>query len=111
MSDDLNRQVEIMHQGEVVGYYVEPINPPPPKTHETSVRLSDFRALFTRTEMSAIYTAANTDVEVKMFLDDISAMTVVSVVNQVIIDDINYLKDQSIITAERAAEILLGKPI
>ena len=111
MSEELNKQVEITHKGEVIGYYLEPVNPPPAKTHETTMRLSDFRALFTRAEMTAIYTAANTDVEVKMFLDDISAMKTVSVVNQVIIDDVNYLKDQSIITAERAAEILLGKPI
>tara|TARA_R100000388_G_scaffold88655_1_gene69089 strand:- start:284 stop:619 length:336 start_codon:yes stop_codon:yes gene_type:complete len=111
MSEDPNRQVEITHRGEVIGYYADAVNPPPPKTHETSVSLSDFRALFTRTEMTAIYTAANTDVQVKMFLDDIAAMNVVSVVNQVVIDDVNYLKDQSIITAERAAEILLGKPI
>ena len=111
MSEDPNRQVEITHRGEVIGYYVEPVNPPPPKTHETSVRLADFRAMFTRAEMTAIYTAANTDVEVKMFLDDIAAMKVVNVKDQVIIDDVNYLKDQSIITVERAAEILLGNPL
>ncbi|HAW75397.1 MAG TPA: hypothetical protein DCW74_06635 [Alteromonas australica] len=110
MSNEENREVEILHNGQVIGVALEAVNPTV-KTHETSVRLADFRAMFTRAEMTAIYTAANTDVEVKMFLDDISAMKTVSVVNQVIIDDVNYLKDQSLITADRASEILLGKPI
>lgn len=111
MSDEVNRQVEIMHKGVVVGYVTEAINPPSAPTHKKAMRLSHFREMFTRDEMAAIYTAANSDVQVKMFLDDIAAMNAVSVKDQTIIDHVTYLRDEGVITADRATEILLGKPL
>ena len=41
MSNEENREVEILHNGQVIGVALEAVNPTV-KTHETSVRLADF---------------------------------------------------------------------
>lgn len=65
-----------------------------------------FRGRFTLAEKAAIYTAAETDVMIKVFLDDIQAAEFISVTDQDTIDGVNYLESQGLIAGGRGVEIL-----
>ena len=87
------------------------IPPRPIPTHLTEYTVHQFRNKFTAAEKVALYNAANTDVNVKILLDDLMSARFVDVANQETIDGVNYLASQSIITTERAQEILTGVPL
>lgn len=74
----------------------------------TRLTVLEFRGQFTVAEKQAMYTAANTDMMVKMILDDLAAASYVDTTNQQTIDSVNYLVSVSIITAPRATEVLAG---
>ncbi len=70
------------------------------------ISILDFRNRFTHEEKVSIYTAAESDVNVRIFLDDLSVADYILLTNQQIIDGVNYLVSQSIIASDRANEIL-----
>lgn len=87
------------------------IPPRPLPTHITEYTVHQFRNKFTAAEKVTLYNAANTDINVKILLDDLMSARFVDVANQETIDGVNYLVSQSIVTAERAQEILTGIPL
>lgn len=81
---------------------VEPETPPEP----TRWDLIDFRKRFTAAEKVALYTAAGTDVMIKIFIDDLAATPVVVPDDAELNQGIAYVVAQGILTLERAREIL-----
>ena len=80
----------------------EPL-PPAVRTHFSRI---EFRNRFTSAEKVALYTAAETDVMIKIFLDDLSAAEYVDVTDEDIINHVAYIEQLEIINSERTAEIL-----
>ena len=74
----------------------------------TELTVLEFRSQFTMAEKQAMYTAANTDMMVKMILDDLAVASYVETTDQNTIDSVNYLASSGVITAARAAEVLAG---
>tara|TARA_R100001510_G_C7655854_1_gene215319 strand:+ start:1047 stop:1397 length:351 start_codon:yes stop_codon:yes gene_type:complete len=111
MANEIRELVD--ENGNVYGEItVDPDIPPRPlPTHITEYTVHQFRNKFTAAEKVALYNAANTDVNVKILLDDLMSASFVDVANQETIDGVNYLASQSIVTAERAQEILTGIPL
>jgi len=74
----------------------------------THLTVLEFRNQFTLAEKQALYAASETDVMVKMILDDLAVASYVETTDQNTVDSVNYLVSTSIITAARATEILAG---
>jgi len=111
MSDQENVIVNIEKNGVVIGHYLDSAAPRVQATHIKQMPTAQFRALITRAEWRLIYGAADADIDVKIFLDELATARGVDLARQDMIDDINHLADENLITADRATEILLGKPI
>jgi len=75
-----------------------------------SLNLFEFRERFTQAEKFAIYTAANSDIEIRIWLDDLMALQTSG--GQVVLDDprtiagLEKLEQSGIIGVGRASEIL-----
>lgn len=68
----------------------------------------EFREQLTGAEKVAIYTAAESNVQVRIWLDDLAAAEYVELTDQRTIDAVNALEAATLIGAGRAAEILAG---
>lgn len=68
----------------------------------------EFRSQFTAAEKQAIYTAAETVIDVRIWLDDLASAEQVDLENQATIDGLNTLEASGLIGVGRAAEILKG---
>lgn len=86
----------------------EGFNPPPEKEKKPKNVISTFafRSKFTMEEKEAIYNAAQTDIAIKVWLDDLAAAQNVDLFFQPTIDGINFLKSKGLLTEARAAMIL-----
>lgn len=80
---------------------VEPELPP-----VTQISKLAFRNRFTQAEKEAIYTAAESSVSVKIWLDDLNAASYVDLTDQQTIDGVNSLEAAGLIGAGRVSEIL-----
>jgi hypothetical protein len=65
-----------------------------------------FRNRFTQQEKAAIYTAAQSNVSLQVFMDDLNAATYIDVERPDTIQAINTLETAGLLAAGRAAEIL-----
>lgn len=83
---------------------------PPTATPESRLRLTrgEFRDQFTVTEKQAIYTAAETSVDIRIFLDDLMSVNHVDLDFPKTIDSMTQLESLGLIGEGRAAEILAG---
>lgn len=68
--------------------------------------LIDFRKRFTADEKVALYQATETDIMIKIFMDDLAATPVVAQDDPELNQGIAYVVAQGILTLERAREIL-----
>tara|TARA_R110000803_G_scaffold167537_2_gene230808 strand:+ start:275 stop:691 length:417 start_codon:yes stop_codon:yes gene_type:complete len=85
--------------------------PPPPEPEPEPVpspvisRLA-FRNRFTFAEKQGIYTAAETSVDIRIFLDDIASAADIDLTDPQTIAGVQSLEDSGLITSGRGAEIL-----
>lgn len=77
----------------------------PPRMRLTKL---EFRNQFTFAEKQAIYTAAETSVDIEIFLDDLMAAEYIDCDNSNTITNVNALETAGLIAAGRADEILAG---
>ena len=96
---------EITAAGITVQTVADP--PPPPITAVSSLQ---FRQLFTAAEAQAITQAAETNVQIRMFMDDESAAGVVDLVSAEVKNGIATLVTAGLLTQARATAILAGQP-
>ena len=89
------------------GTFVAP--PLPPSAPGTYTRLQ-FLFLFTPEEVVAIQDAALTNQSVMYYNYMINAVVTLQLTDQPVIDGVNMLATQGVITSERAAQILAGDP-
>ena len=68
----------------------------------------EFRNLFTQAEKVAIYTAANTNVEIKVWLDDLAVADQIDLNDAQTISSVTQLETAGLIAAGRANQILMG---
>lgn len=85
-----------------------PPSPPPPPAPEYT-RLQ-FLFLFTPEEVIAVQNAALTNESVAYYNYMINAVVTLQLTDQTVIDGVNMLAAQGVITTERAAQILAGDP-
>ena len=91
------------------GRFVEVPEPPaPPATPRTRLTRLEFRNQFTMAEKQALYTAAQSSVDIQIFLDDVNAAEYVETTDQLTIDGLGALVSEGLLTQARADEILLG---
>lgn len=76
--------------------------------YRTNLSRSEFRNSFTPAEKVAMYTAAETDINVKIFIDDVSAAEHIELTDTETVNQINYLATSGVIDEDRAPEILAG---
>lgn len=82
-----------------------PVTPP---THRTRLTRLEFRNLFTQAEKQALYTAAQSSIDVQIFLDDLNAAQYVETTDPVTVAGLGALVSAGLLTQARADEILLG---
>lgn len=82
--------------------------PTPSPALRMRVSQREFRELFTMPEKQALYTAAKSNVDIEIFLDDLKAVEYVDLDFQQTIDSVNALETAGLIDPGRAAEILAG---
>lgn len=91
------------------GRFTEVTEPPaPPATPRTRLTRLEFRNQFTMAEKQALYTAAQSSVDIQIFLDDVNAAEYVETTDQVTIDGLSALVSEGLLTQGRADEILAG---
>ena len=75
---------------------------------DTATKLTklQFRKLFTTIEKVALYTKAETDPILKMFLDDVQAAEFIDLTDSSTIEGVQYLVQAEVITQERYDEIM-----
>lgn len=76
--------------------------------YRTNLSRSEFRNKFTQDEKVALYTAADTDIKVKIFLDDVLAAENIELTDTETVKQISYLAASGVIDESRAPEILAG---
>ena len=81
-----------------------------PINHKRVLTRLAFRNRFTPAEKVALYTAAASNVQIKIYLDDLAAATFIDVERPETIAGVQALETAGVIGAGRAAEIL-GAPI
>lgn len=86
-----------------------PPPPPPPAPAPVYTRL-EFLFLFTPEEVIAVQNAALTDPSVGYYNYMINAVVTLQLTDQTVINGVNMLATQGVITPERAAQILAGDP-
>ena len=67
----------------------------------------EFRSLFTTAEKTALYTQAETDVMIRVFLDDLASAQEVTLTLPQTVEGMQYLVQSGIITQDRYDEIML----
>jgi hypothetical protein len=83
--------------------------PPEPETPpRTRLSRLEFRGRFTEPEKIAIYTAAESSVQVRIWLDDLAAAEFIELTDPRTIADVGALETAGLIAPGRAAEILAG---
>jgi hypothetical protein len=82
--------------------YVLEEEPPEPKI----ISKLAFRERFTTQEKVAIYTAAETNILIKVWLDDLNSAEYVTLDHPPLVEGVNYLEQEGIIAEGRAGEIL-----
>lgn len=87
-----------------------PVEPTPPPSPRTRLSRLEFRNQFTMAEKQALYTAAQSSVDIQIFLDDVNAAEYVELTAQETIDGLNALVAAGLLTQARADEILVGLP-
>jgi len=86
-----------------------PPPPPPPPSAPTYTRLQ-FLFLFTPQEVIAVQNAALTNESVAYYNYMINAVVTLQLTDQTVINGVNMLATEGVITPERAAQILAGDP-
>jgi len=81
-------------------------SPLPEEIEPTPITLLAFRNRFTMTEKQGIYTAAETVVDIRIFLDDIAAASEIDLTDPQTIAGVQALEAAGLITTVRATEIL-----
>ena len=79
---------------------------PLPLDVRTHLSRMQFRSRFTSAEKVALYTAAETDVMIKVFLDDLSSAEFVDVTDEDTVAGIEYIEQLGLISGQRKSEIL-----
>ena len=82
--------------------------PVPDVDIKTRLSVRQFRELFTNAEKQAIYTAAKSNVDIEIFLDDLRSVEYVDLNFPQTISSVQALEDAGLIAAGRVDEILLG---
>ncbi len=91
------------------GRFVEVPKPSePPALPRTRLSRLEFRNQFTMAEKQALYTAAQSNIDIQIFLDDVNAAEYVETTDQVTIDGLSALVSAGLLTQARADEILVG---
>lgn len=85
--------------------------PPTPPTHRTRLTRLEFRNLFTQSEKQALYTAAQSSVDVQIYLDDVNAAQYIETTDASTVNGLGALVAAGILTQARADEILEGMPV
>lgn len=88
----------------------EVADPPPPPPTAPVVSPRQFRQLFTSEETLAITTAAQSNVQLRMFLDDEAAAEQVHLDDPEVMAGLNALVSANLLTQDRANAILAGQP-
>lgn len=101
--DITNKHVGIGYTYENNNFVAPVVEAPAPNTILSRFA---FRNLFTLAEKQTIYAEADTNIIVKIFLDEITVAENVDLANEATIVGVNYLESQGLIAAGRAAEIL-----
>jgi hypothetical protein len=87
-----------------------PAPPPVPPVDDTVYTRLQFLFLFTPEEVIAVQNAALTNDAVAYYNYMINAVVTLQLTDQTVIDGVNMLATQGVITPERAAQILAGDP-
>ena len=87
--------------GNVVGFVAQD---PGEELEVTRLTPHEFRSRFTTEEKVAMYDSNNPIIRV--FLDDVQFADYIDIDNQIIIDWVNYLVSEGLITSGRATEVL-----
>ncbi len=82
-----------------------------PKTHDTVLSKTDFKGLFTPEEYRAISNASTTDDIVFQFWDMAQTADNIDVNDSRTQGGLSYIQAIGVLTPERHAEILQGKPL
>jgi len=90
--------------GYAAGIFTPPIADEPAAV--TAITLLAFRNRFTMAEKQGIYTAAETVVDIRVFLDDIAAASEIDLTDPQTIAGVQALEAVGLITTVRATEIL-----
>lgn len=83
-----------------------PDTPPPEPTPSRTLTRLEFRNRFTMSEKIAIYTAANTNIEIKIWLDDLACAEMVDLFDPQTQQSVEALVQAGLITEQRKNEIL-----
>ena len=86
--------------------FIAPVVVAPIPEPVTILTLLAFRSRFTLAEKQVIYTAAETSVDVRIFLDDLSAASKIDLEDLRTIDGVESLEASGLLAMGRAAEIL-----
>ena len=99
-------------QGDVWAILAErpPAPAPVPPVNNTEYTRLAFLFLFTPQEIIAIQDAAVTNQSVAYYYYMINAVVTLQLTDQAVIDGVNMLATEGVITPERAAQILAGDP-
>ena len=82
--------------------------PDPVSTPRLRLTKREFRNQFTFAEKQAIYTAAETSVDIRIFLDDLMAAEYIDCDNSDTVASVSALETATLIVTGRADEILAG---
>jgi len=85
--------------------------PAPEPTHRTRLTRLEFRNLFTQAEKQALYTAAQSSVDVQIYLDDVNAAQYIETTDASTVNGLGALVAAGILTQARADEVLEGMPV
>lgn len=88
----------------------EPAPPPPPPPPVPEYTRLQFLFLFTPEEIIAVQNSAVTNESVAYYYYMIDAVVTLQLTDQAVINGVNMLATEGVITTERAAQILAGDP-
>tara|TARA_R110000868_G_scaffold12570_3_gene59837 strand:- start:591 stop:1040 length:450 start_codon:yes stop_codon:yes gene_type:complete len=101
---------QLQSDGWVVLAAYPPIPTPTPPVNDAVYTRLQFLFLFTPEEIVAVQNAAVTNESVAYYYYMIDAVVTLQLTDQAVIDGVNMLATQGVITTERAAQILAGDP-
>jgi hypothetical protein len=88
------------------GVWSPPVTPTPEPISRTRLTRLEFRNRFTQVEKEAIYTAAETVVSVRIWLDDLAAAEYIELTDPNTIASVEGLASAGLISESRVSEIL-----